>query len=295
MKNFLKQACLPVALALLVTGFSACQKETSLSDENPEGKQRVMVYLNDDPVVDFTKVLVDIRYVEVKVDSSGHGRGRDDDHHDGDHDDDDDNHGHDNYGQWDTIAIAPGVYDLLQLRNGVDTLIGNGFTYAGRITKIRFTLGDSNRVFTDSTHSAPLSICDGRHYVYAKVKSDAIDTLGNGQVRINVDFDVTKSIQRSGGQLCLKPQLKAYCGHNSGELEGKIFPAEARPLIKVYNANDTAYAVPFGNGKYKIKGLAEGIYTMFVDARSPYADTTISNIQVRRGRDTEIPTITLHH
>ncbi len=35
-----------------------------------------------------------------------------------------DHHHHDQYGFWDTLAIRPGVYDILKLRNGIDTLLG---------------------------------------------------------------------------------------------------------------------------------------------------------------------------
>lgn len=281
------------AFSLLVFIFISCQKDVNINDQQ-SGKQNVLVYMNDDPHYDFTKVLVDIRYVEVKVDTSHNGNGYGHHHHDDDHDGDDDHHHHDHYGYWDTIAINPGVFDLLALRNGVDTLIANGFALHGQITKLRLTLGNSNTVWTDSTHSYPLSICDGRPYVYAKVRNENIDTLSGGQVAINLDFDVTKSIRRRNGNYCLQPVLKSYCGRNTGEIEGKVYPFEARPLIRVSNSTDTAYAIPFNNGKYKVRGLSTGTYDVYFDAQSPYQDTTITGVQVFRGRETELPSITLH-
>ena len=81
------------------------------------------------------KVLVDIRYIEVKVDTSGNNHN--DDYYNNDHDGDNDHHDHDQYGKWDTLNITPRVYDLLKLKNGVDTLIANSYALAGKITKIR--------------------------------------------------------------------------------------------------------------------------------------------------------------
>lgn len=288
MKKIMKITSLLFALVLTMLVFNACQKDTS-PGANSDGKQQVKVYLNDDPSYNFTKVLIDIQYVEVKIDSSNGN------HHDDDHDGDDDHHGHDSFGQWDTLGISPGVYDLLQLRNGVDTLLATGLVGQGRITKIRFTLGTNNSVWTDSVHSEPLSICDGRPYVYVKLLTNSIDTLPNGQSIIRIDFNVQKSIRRRNGHYCLQPELRSYCNSRTGEIEGKIIPRNIITLIKVYNATDTAYAIPFPwNGEFKIRGLNEGIYSVLYDPISPYQDTLISNVQVSRGRETEMPDVTLH-
>jgi Domain of unknown function (DUF4382) len=288
MKKFFNAAALSLLIVMVIAVFAGCQKDVSATGDGT--KQRVQVYLNDDPSIDFAKVLVDIRYVEVKIDSS-----RDRHNNDDDNDDDDDHHGHDRHGNWDTLMVTPGLYDLLRLRNGVDTLLAQGTVLNGTIKKIRFTLGDNSRVYTDSINSAPLRICDNRHYVYVKIKHQNIDTIPGGQIRINIDFDVSKSIKIENGQFCLKPKLKPYGHHNSGKLEGKVFPYAARPLVKAYNATDTAYAIPWENGKYKISGLAPGTYTVLFDATvATYRDTSISNVRILRERETELPTITLH-
>jgi hypothetical protein len=290
MKKIMKASLLLCGFALTLLVFYGCQKDAA-SGVNTEGKQQVHVYLNDDPSFDFTKVLIDIRYVEVKIDSLN---GNHD--HDNDDDGDDDHLHHDNFGYWDTLGVTPGIYDLLRLRNGVDTLLASGLVGSGRITKIRFTLGTSNAVWTDSTHSEPLSICDGRPYVYVKLLTSSIDTLPGGQSVIRIDFNVEKSIKKRNGHYCLQPELRSYCNSRSGGIEGKILPHNVITLIKVYNSTDTAYAVPFPwNGEFKVRGLNEGNYSVLYDALSPYQDTLITNIQVLRGRETELPVITLHH
>ncbi|CAN5773899.1 hypothetical protein BH11BAC4_BH11BAC4_22140 [soil metagenome] len=288
MKNTLRIPALLGAVAILLFVFNSCQKDVATA--NTGGKQELKVYLNDDPSYGFTKVLIDIRYVEVKIDSS---RGHHQNHLD-DQDADDDHNGHDEYGYWDTLAVSPGVYDLLQLRNGVDTLLATGLVGQGLVTKIRFTLGDNNEVWTDSMHSEPLRICDNHHYVYAGLLTNSIDTLSTGQAIIRIDFNVERSIRRRNGHYCLQPVLRPYCGSRTGEIEGRIAPAGTIALITVYNTTDTAYAIPWWNGKFKVRGLNEGIYSVLYHPINPLHDTTINNVQVYRGRETELPDIILH-
>ncbi|HEX2628668.1 MAG TPA: DUF4382 domain-containing protein, partial [Chitinophagaceae bacterium] len=145
----MKQLRLPgIALGLLlltiITIFS-CQKERDSNNEIPDGQQRVRIRLSDNPV-NFDAVNVDIQRVEVLVlpdscrdrddDDDDDGRGRN--HCDYDNDGNNGNYGH--CAVWDTLDIRAGVYNLLDLSNGVDTLLANGFTVQGKIKKIRLTI-----------------------------------------------------------------------------------------------------------------------------------------------------------
>ncbi|MBI1781568.1 MAG: DUF4382 domain-containing protein [Sphingobacteriales bacterium] len=288
-----KQFKTAIALSVFITiAIVSCKKETSTSTTAPAGKQSVAVYLNDDPVPNLLKVLVDIRYVEVKIDTGK--VQHDDDYYNGDNDSDDDQQHYDQYGRWDTLSITPRVYDLLKLKNGVDTLIANAYANSGKITKVRITLGSNNTVWTDSTHSYPLPLCDDNPYLYVKIKSNSIETLPGGQVRIRIDFDVAKSIEFENGVYCLKPKLKSYSDNTTGKIEGVVKPGDAHPLLKVYNATDTAYAIPEEDGEYKIRGLKPAIYSVLFKATAPYRDSTIANVQVTTGQTTTIPSIMLH-
>src|SRR5215472_10653208 len=137
--------------------FFACNKENS-SNSNPNippGKSQVSIYLMDGPV-QFYKVLVDIRQVAVLIDTATQQKDPDDSHQW----DDDWCGWHRNQSDksviWDTLSITPGVYDLLQLRNGTDSLLGSGTYPTGKILKVRITLGSDNTIFTDSLTSYPM-------------------------------------------------------------------------------------------------------------------------------------------
>ena len=122
--------------AVLIT---ACKKENSSS--MPAGSQRLSLYLTDDPSP-YDSVFIDIRFVEVKIDTSNHHKS--DDHFgDNDNDRDDDRKSCDEFGKWDTLQITPGIYNVSKLKNGIDTLLGT-VTINGAIRKIRITLGTNN-------------------------------------------------------------------------------------------------------------------------------------------------------
>ncbi len=287
--SFVLLLMLTLILALIVS----CSKENSATITTaPAGKQSVLVYMNDDPVPHLLKVLVDIRYVEVKVDTGTiH---HEDDYYNDDHDGDNDHKDHDRFGQWDTLSVTPRIYDLLKLKNGVDTLIASSYADIGKITKVRITLGTNNNVWTDSIHSFPLPLCENRPYIYVKVRSNTIDTLPTGQVRIRIDFDVAKSVESDNGSYCFEPELKCYSDNTSGKIEGMVKPREAHAMIKVYNSTDTAYAIPEEDGEFKIRGLKPARYSVLFKATAPYRDTTLINVQVQAGKKTTIPVITLH-
>jgi hypothetical protein len=286
-----------IAISLLI--ITACNKDNSNSSGTiPAGKQKVSVSLNDGPIPNLTSVVVDIRYVEVKVDT-GEVR-HDDRYYDDDHEGDDnrednsENHHGDHFGKWDTISVTPGLYDLLKLRNGIDTLIASGLTHIGKITKIRITLGTNDSVSTDSIHRFPLSICDGSPYVYANIRSVSLDSISATQFMVHLDFNVARSIEFEDGHYCLKPQLKPYCNTNSGSIEGIVLPASAHAYVEVINSTDTALAIPEDEGEFKLRGLSPGTYSVLYKSVSLYKDTTLTNITVVQGAETRLPTITLH-
>lgn len=288
-----------VAIAVLAAlVLYSCSKEDSVKQEVPPGQQHVTLYLTDDPAL-FDKVLIDIRSVKVLVDTCAKGNDDDDDddddhghHGDGHHDDDDRD---DTCISWQTLAITPGVYDLLTLRNGTDTLLANGLIPKGKIKKIKIELGSNNSLVKDSV-TYPLKLFPGiQSTIIVKVKGGDWDEYSPDRLRLWLDFDVTRSIIRvRDGMFYLKPVIVLFTVKATGSIEGRIEPREAYPVVSVYNDKDTAYAIPWWNGQFKVRGLREGSYKLFVNASNGYQDTTINEVQVQRGRETSLPTITLH-
>ena len=271
--------------AVLIT---ACKKDDSAA--MPAANQRLSLYLTDDPSP-YDSVLIDIKYVEVKVDTSDHHK-RDDHFGDNDNDRDDDHRGRDEFGKWDTIKIIPGIYNVSKLKNGIDTLLGT-VTINGTIRKIRITLGTDNSLRMEGV-AYPLNLLPGtNNYLYVKIKGLHHHEAVFGQTSLWIDFDISRSIISRAGQYYLRPVLRPFCDNNFARVKGNVLPAEAAPLVVVYNATDTANAIPHPNGDFKIRGLKEGTYSVLFKGSNGYRDTTLLNVELLKGVEKNIPPVIL--
>lgn len=309
MKKVFHKWGMPVMLvAALSLILYACTKNNSAEPgEVPEGKQRVSIMLTDGPGV-FDQVLIDIQKVEVLIDTCARNMDDDDDDdrwddrdrcgwwedrrgRDRDRDDDDDD---DKDCQvWDSLGIRPGVYDVLQLRNGVDTSLAAGVIAKGKIKGIRITVGPNNSLVKDSI-SYPLKSINGQVKIMIKVRHSEWDEISPDNLQLWLDFDVQRSIvQVSRGKFILIPYIHVWTLKSTGSVSGKVLPTDAQSVITVYNSADSMYALPGRHGEFKIRGLKTGTYSLFVNAGNGYRDTTITDIKVERNRETKIPSITL--
>jgi hypothetical protein len=281
------------ATALLL--FFACHKSNS-SNSNPNippGKSQVSIFMMDDPI-NFAKVLIDIRQVVVEIDTATK-------QNDADHDDQwDDNFCGEGRTRsnssviWDTLNITPGVYDLLQLRNGADTLLASGLTTTGKILKIKVTLGSDNTLYTDSTTHYPLEIFGPNPYFTVNVSRTNVQDVTNNEFKLWLDFNLGRSIFFWSGTFYLKPFFVVFNDMVSARVQGIVLPPGAGALITGINGTDTIYAVPNFNGSFLFRGVPAGTWSFNYHGHNGYSDTTISNIKVDSMKTVNLPTITLH-
>ncbi|WP_341839158.1 DUF4382 domain-containing protein [Chitinophaga caseinilytica] len=305
MKNILRKAGWPVLLmGILSVVIYACSKNESAAPEKvPDGKQKVSLMLTDDPGL-FDKVNIDIRKVEVLTDTCATTVRNDDDDDDDDDDwDDRDRCGwwedwHDRWHDrdcfvWDSLGVKPGVYDMLQLRNGLDTSLATGYVPKGRIKSIRITLGTENSLVKDGV-TYPLRSINGQVKIVIRVRHNEWDEVSPDNLQLWLDFDVQRSIIRvSNGRFILKPYIHVWTVKQTGAVSGKVLPVDAQSVITVYNNADSLYALPGRSGEWKVRGLKPGTYSVFVNAGNGYRDTTVTDVKVERARETRIPSITL--
>jgi Domain of unknown function (DUF4382) len=263
-------------------------KKNSDSLNVPEGKQRVKIYLTDNPV-NYDAVYVDIQQVVVQVipDSC---QGRD---YNGNDCFDDNEY---RCSVWDTLNIRAGVYNLLNLSNGTDTILASGLTLDGRINKIKLVLGDNNSVVIDSVRY-PLTLWGNTHTVTIKVRGADVDELTPNDLQLWLDFDAGGSIVKvSNNHFVLKPKIKVFVPDRTSGISGKILPKEAKAVVAAIANGDTLIAIPYGhNGWFKIRGLEGSTADVFINATAGgYKDTTITGVPLQMGDVTDIGTITLH-
>jgi hypothetical protein len=276
-------------MVVTVLAIVSCKKENSGQASIPQGQQRVSIRLSDNPV-NYDAVYVDIQQVLVQViPDSCRGRG--------------DRNGNDCYDDdeyrcsvWDTLAIRPGVYNLLTLSNGVDTLLGTGLTIEGRINKIRLVLGDNNSVMIDSV-SYPLSLWGNSHNWTIQVRGHDIFEVTPNDLQLWLDFDAGGSIVKvSHNRFVLKPRIKIFIPAQTATIKGKVLPKDAQAIVSAIVGGDTLVAIPERHdGRFKIRGLRDSTAMVFINATANgYRDTTIANVSLHRGEETDIGTIYLH-
>ena len=284
-KHILFTAIMAISAAFVMT---ACKKNTSAEGTVPPGKQEFSLYLTDGPGI-FDHVYLDIRSVKVLVDTSSDTRK---------HDNDDwDRRGSlekkDSSFVWENLNIS-GVFDILQFRNGADTIFKAANITKGSIRLIKIELGTNNSVVKDSvTYPVPLP-AGSANYVLIKLKGHECDQFLPGKIRLWLDFDITRSVLVDfRNQFYLRPFFHFFTVSTTGSVVGKITPRDGLPVVTIYNATDTAYALPNKEGYFKTRGLKDGTYSVFVNASNGYNDTTINNVVVKAPGETSIGAIKL--
>lgn len=288
--KYLRRICLALGIiTLFITIIISCRKEGSDQVAIPEGQQRIQIRLSDNPVP-YQAVYVDIQQVVVQIiPDSCRGRG--------------DRNGNDCYDDdefrcsvWDTLDIRPGVYNLLDLSNGTDTLLASGLTLTGRINRIKLVLGDNNSVVIDSV-SYPLNLWNNNHTWTIQVRGRDIIEITPDDLQLWLDFDAGGSIVKvSNNHFVLKPRIKIWVPAQTSSISGKVQPKQAGAVVAAYTSTDTLVAIPdHHDGRFKIRGLTGNSAIVFINATTNnYKDTTITSVSLQRGQNTDIGTITLH-
>jgi Domain of unknown function (DUF4382) len=273
----------------------ACNKTSSAKSGSniPAGQSQLSVYMMDGPI-QADSVLLDITQVRVEVDTATTESAADNP-----------NQWDANYcgwGRgpsnksliWDTLSITPGIYNLLALRNGTDTLLTSSLIASGKILKIEVTLGSSNKVYTDSTTSYPLVIFGPTNYFTINVSRTNVNTVSNNEFQLWLDFNLSRSIIFWNGQFYLDPYFTVFNDNVMAKIQGTVLPYGAGALVTAISGSDTLYAIPFWSGQYQFRNVPAGTYSISFTGMQGYSDTTISNIVVDSAKTTGVPTVTLH-
>jgi hypothetical protein len=256
-KSLFMKVCYVLSTAMVL--LMACNKDHNSSDAT------VSVYLTDDPSP-YDKVLIDVQSVEI---NNGTG--------------------------WRPLRmIRPGVYNLLNFRNGRDTILATERLAKGRISQIRLILGANNSVVVNGIE-LPLKTPSAQESGL-KLNVDAQLTAGI-EYKMWLDFDAARSVVAMGnGGHILKPVIRVYTKAVSGSIKGTVLPAAADAWVYALNDNDTlASAKPDSvDGNFLIPGLTQGTYSVAIDGSNGYNDTTYPNLNVTTGFVTDIGSVQLH-
>lgn len=230
-----------------------------------DGKNaRVEVWLTDAPA-DFQEVNIDLQTVEVRSTEKEDEKA------------------------WQTIEIAPKIYNLLDWTNGKETFLGGVEIPAGRLSQIRLKLGENNSVKIDGAVH-PLATPSAQQ---SGLKVSINQVLVEGiTYKVTLDFEAGKSVVITGNNsYSLKPVIRTITEAQDGAIKGDIEPAGIISISIMSGAEIVTTTSSDEAGEFLIRGLEAGTYHLVFD---PEGDTPVvekANVQVRLGEVTDIGVI----
>jgi hypothetical protein len=167
------------------------------------------------------------------------------------------------------LETNAGIYNLLDLQNGIDALIANAEIQLGQLTEVRLLLGANNTVVVDG-ESFELKIPSGSQSGL-KIKL-CLDLTDMPQYDLILDFDAAESVHITGnGKYIMKPVIKiknpdAQCD-GGGEEEGEEDDGEEDGGVSIDDLPETV--VDFLNENYEGYDFTIGTQT-FCDGTETY-------------------------
>jgi hypothetical protein len=180
-----------------------------------------------------------------------------------------------------TLNTTPGIYNLLNFSNGVDTLIATGDLTVEKVQQIRLVLGPNNSVVSNGV-TYPMDVPSGSE---SGLKLQVHHELEAGVAyEVLLDFDANQSVVQDGnGAYHLKPVIRTIQTAISGAISGRLSVPNV-PAVITAGSNGVSYSsIPNAAGDFIIKGLPAGNYSVTVVPASPHNSTTINSVNVSTG------------
>ena len=262
----MKTKIFAMLMILLSVTFITCRKDNN----GGAGTGPVFVRMMDAPSpYNFEKVWIDVKRVEVNISNPATGES-----------------------SWVTLSTHAGIYSLLDLVNGRDTLLADGIVATGELEQLRFVLGDQNSVVVNGV-TFPMDVPSGstsglKVNVHQAVAADK-------PLMLYIDFDAAQSIVAKGnGSFSLKPVLHEFVLSETGIVAGSV--TNVTPAIAITLADREAtystYADPV-TGAFKLRGISPGTYLMSAYPKDSDVPVVKVNVEVIAGQTTDVGIISL--
>lgn len=244
------------------------------TDSGGSGMGTMTVEMGDAPIDSADAVNVFIERVEVNRDGESNG--------------------------WTTLNEPQQSYDLLELTNGATEVIGTAELDAGTYSQIRLILSqDGHSVLVDGSEYDMLVPSGAQTGIKLNVNADIQEDI---EYVILLDFDASRSVREAGQnnpavQYLLQPVIKATNKAITGNIDGTVDPAEARPVVYAIAGTDTLASTiaDTTDGYFKLIGLEEGSYDVSIEPRSEdYQAATEEDVSVTVEETTNLGTIPLN-
>ena len=269
-----------VALLLFAVG---CTNE---NEGLTSGKAQIQFKLTDAPSLDYAKVVIDIQGVKVGVA---------DEYYEDDNDPFYDDNDELDEVEWVTLNISnPGLYNLLDYRNGEMIALAGGEIPAGKISQVRLLLGPDSYVETKDGTEYPLKTPSAQT---SGLKFNLHETLlADMMYSFVIDFDAARSVVATGNnKYVLNPVIRTYAKDWGATLRGFVLPPEANAFVQITKATDTLISLPEEDGKFLFPGIDEGTWKVefIADTATEYTNFVMESVPVVKGEIKDVGTVTL--
>jgi hypothetical protein len=180
------------------------------------------------------------------------------------------------------LNVNPGIYNLLDFSNGLDTLIASGSLQMSRVEQIRLILGSNNTIVLTDGSVHPLSTPSAQQ---SGLKLQVHQDLQPGiAYYVLLDFDAAQSIVVEGnGTYSLKPVIRTIEAPLSGSIKGQLSVSGVPATVTATSGSLSYSTVVNANGEFIVAGLPPGVYTLTINPAAPYNTVTMNNITVTVG------------
>ncbi|HEX7367033.1 MAG TPA: DUF4382 domain-containing protein [Pelobium sp.] len=243
--------------------FSGCKK-----DNNPNGTTKVQIRMTDAPG-NFDEINLSVKEIVLFSDGKPY-----------------------------KFTADAGIFNILDFRIGStkpDILVASGEIPTGDITEIRLVLNDTGNTIVVDGVSQPLTTPSGQSSGWKVKLTENPSLVPDVTYSLLLDFDAAKSIVSTGnGKYLLKPVVRGITTATSGLISGTVLPLASHPEVLVISGVDTIGTMAdVLTGKFTVGGLAAGSYSVKFAPVEGYQDSTLNNVSVTLGQNTNIGTITL--
>ncbi|MFD2200141.1 DUF4382 domain-containing protein [Shivajiella indica] len=268
MKNLIKSALLALVSVFLIT---ACDMEKNSDSSIKAGHAKVNFYLIDAPA-NYDEVWIEVLSVEVLMKGNNE----------------------DNGSAWINLPYESQdqKINLLSLTGGTSEYLGEMEIPAGEISQIRLILGDDNYIMQGGERLDLKTPSAQQSGLKLKVDKPLNEGISYDLV---IDFDASRSIVKAGnsGQYILKPVLRVIA-EESATIEGTVLPLEASPVaVSALIDEDSVGTFADENGKFVIRGLKGGNYTLIFTPNEGYQEKELKDIITELGKVTNIGSVEL--
>jgi hypothetical protein len=183
----------------------------------------------------------------------------------------------------DSLSEAERTFDLLELVNGVEAVLGEVVLEAGQYTQIRLMI--ESATITISGETSPLFIPSGMQSGLKLIHPFTIRT--NEVTALTLDFDAARSVYEAppaSGNYRLKPTVRVVQNGLSGSITGTVTPLAIDAMVAAIHpaSGDTVTTtfVSLANGGYELGALLPGNYHVAASAPG-YVAAVDSNVAVQ--------------